>query len=419
MVEIAEEINPVWEPLTELYDKIFSKVIEDTCYGESLRQQGQENYDKATLAYTTLLTQQKEETDGLTYQDLFQGLKTFYEAVKCCDSNKILDVETQAAAEFAKAQECDAGLAPNQERMEVVGTQIEDLESKIQQLKANGELYDDEEDALIKAVAEYKKIIEKEEELHACSKKHGDKYIELSRKYAEMQKIRETYKIGPGVENLFHSVADVLKDMNEAQKNLEDLENAKAFYENATSVLEKIETVPSRSIDVRLPFQISWLFPPYGGHYFYNGSSPLPPCGRKVFVIVLEKPITISPEQLRVFQKIPSVHQHDSSVWKKLCDKSADDQEKMSVIEKMDNVVSRFPITNPLPKRVVWYNPKNLQYKMDDGVHMKSSTRRKLKQELENEENSAGTPELRDYWIVMLLCILSYQSYHLDEKLNV
>ncbi|ODM95317.1 Carbonic anhydrase 3 [Orchesella cincta] len=407
MVEVMNETNPVWLPLTNLYDKMCAKIIEDTCFGNVLRQNGKDAYDKAVLHYTKLLTKQKEELDRTTYQERYEEIKICYEIVKCCDSEKLKELHDEANTEDVKIQGCHKDLSKHQEFMETARKKIEELKTKIQQLKENEQLYDNEEDTLNQENLEFKKLKEREDELNECITKHGNRYSELQKQISNSNRIRKENEIGSDDQHKFKSVAQVLEKMNEVKKNMEELEKAKISYENARYELEAIESIPSRSVDVELPFQISWLFPPYGGHYFYNGSSPLPPCEKKPFAIVLEKPISISSEQLLVFQKIPSIHQRDPSVWKRLCDNSLSDGQKAKILDTMDKIVSQVPKNKVAVARKVWYNPKNLQYKMDDGVHMKSSTRRKLKLELENEERNKASAKFCQT-VLNLICVIIY-----------
>jgi hypothetical protein len=52
------------------------------------------------------------------------------------------------------------------------------------------------------------------------------------------------------------------------------------------------------------------------------------------------------------------------------------------------------PPLRELGNRKVTYVNKNLQYKFDDGMHMKSSLRRKIKDELLNSTGTIAQPQL-------------------------
>ncbi|CAL8144283.1 unnamed protein product [Orchesella dallaii] len=70
-------------------------------------------------------------------------------------------------------------------------------------------------------------------------------------------------------------------------------------------LLEDIKSEPLKAV-VTQEFQISWLMPPDGGYYVYDGTSPLPPCNRAQKVIVFKKPITMSRSQIQTLTRVPT-----------------------------------------------------------------------------------------------------------------
>lgn len=66
---------------------------------------------------------------------------------------------------------------------------------------------------------------------------------------------------------------------------------------------------------------------------------------------------------------------------------NADSADILEILSEMKKLSSQVPRSVPLGNRRVWYNSKNIQFIVDDGLHMKSSTRAKLK----GNQNSSAT----------------------------
>ena len=109
----------------------------------------------------------------------------------------------------------------------------------------------------------------------------------------------------------------------------------------------------------------------------------VPPCSRRGITIVMEKPISISKEQFQFISSIPNTKES----------------------EPLD---LRLPVlSNPTGKRSVWYNKKNLQFILDDSVHMKSKLRKKLKDEMRaNKSSSLFSLPLLNYLAIKALLFL-------------
>lgn len=79
-------------------------------------------------------------------------------------------------------------------------------------------------------------------------------------------------------------------------------------------ILKEMEERDPIRVTVTDSFQISWLIPPDGGYYFYQGSSPVPPCFRAQNVIVFKKPIKMSRHQIQMLTKVPTAFERTQDV---------------------------------------------------------------------------------------------------------
>jgi len=89
-------------------------------------------------------------------------------------------------------------------------------------------------------------------------------------------------------------------------------------------------------------------------------------------VIVLENAVTISPDQFLLFLSVVKSGQSKRFL---------EETEIPGSYTEVETLNYLIPPMQELGARNVYYNSKNLQFKLDDGVHMISSFRKSLKRD--------------------------------------
>ncbi|CAG7716252.1 unnamed protein product [Allacma fusca] len=156
------------------------------------------------------------------------------------------------------------------------------------------------------------------------------------------------------------TVSEAEEKHRKAQSTLADEAQAKADVNKEKQVLQQYKNELSLACDLEI-FQVSWLLPASGGHYIYNGSLPVPPCTRRGFTIVMEHTVSISQEQ---FDTIAAVGD----------------------LPPFKHMKESLPVLAGSVGRKVRYNRKNLQFLLDDAVHMKSKLRKRIKVKMQDNQ---------------------------------
>lgn len=390
MVELSETENPAWYPILNEFPNLIHNVIEDRCNGTQKLKRMEDAYKQVEILYQNELVREKTLSLGFTYTRAIIELEQIQILVKGIRNDTLDILKAEGMAAEKEQERC-------KKELEVVNKKLSGNSNNQNQT-----------DLLIKR-----------SQLESCVKAQGKIAKAKQAEWDRVDQLLKKCNIGAGDKFVLKSVDIIPEYLIQLKWLKNNLDQLKLTFDTAKQMYENELTKPKRSVMIEMPFQISWLFPKYGGFFFYEGSSPIPPCKARSHVVVLEKLVQISREQFDLFHQVPLFYDTDPKRVEEICAKlpkdSAPEEEyvagAISILGKVEMQMLHFM---PVGKRKVWYMKKNIQFQLDDGTHMRSRLRRKLKKEMDEKNNGAKKIEtlIENYAAgVILLC--AYFQIHM------